>query len=71
MLEAAEHGFGVTLAMTPLIKARPGFGKKLVVPFDVPVRSTWCPVPNRPGPVYRCAEAMDRGGGRAGQLACP
>ena len=37
MLEAAEHGLGVTLAMAPLIKARPGFGKKLVVPFDVPV----------------------------------
>jgi LysR family transcriptional regulator, glycine cleavage system transcriptional activator len=35
MLEAAEHGLGVTLAMAPLIKARPGFGKKLVVPFDV------------------------------------
>src|SRR6478736_9600394 len=29
MLEAAEHGLGVTLAMAPLIKARPGFGKKL------------------------------------------
>ena len=36
MLEAAEHGLGVTLAMAPLIKARPGFGKKLVAPFDVP-----------------------------------
>ena len=35
MLEAAEHGHGVTLAMAPLIKARPGFGKKLVAPFDV------------------------------------
>jgi LysR family glycine cleavage system transcriptional activator len=35
MLEAAEHGLGVTLAMAPLIKARPGFGKKLVVPFDL------------------------------------
>src|SRR5260221_5194253 len=33
MLEAAEHGLGVTLAMAPLIKARPGFGKKLVAPF--------------------------------------
>ncbi|NOJ41834.1 LysR substrate-binding domain-containing protein [Bradyrhizobium australiense] len=33
MLEAAEQGFGVTLAMSPLIKARPSFGKKLVVPF--------------------------------------
>lgn len=37
MLEAAEHGLGVTLAMAPLIKARPGFGKKLVAPFDMPV----------------------------------
>ena len=37
MLEAAEHGLGVTLAMAPLIKARPGFGKKLVAPFEVPV----------------------------------
>ena len=35
MLEAAEHGLGVALAMAPLIKARPGFGKKLVTPFDV------------------------------------
>ena len=34
MLEAAEQGLGVTLAMAPLIKARPGFGKKLVAPFD-------------------------------------
>lgn len=34
MLEAAEHGLGVTLAMAPLIKARPGFGKKLVAPFE-------------------------------------
>ena len=37
MLEAAEHGLGVTLAMSPLIKARPGFGRKLVAPFEVPV----------------------------------
>ena len=33
MLEAAEHGLGVTLAMAPLIKARPGFGNRLVAPF--------------------------------------
>ena len=33
MLEAAEQGLGVTLAMAPLIKARPGFGRKLVAPF--------------------------------------
>ncbi|MGY3532069.1 LysR family glycine cleavage system transcriptional activator [Bradyrhizobium sp. USDA 4452] len=33
MLEAAEHGLGVALAMAPLIKARPGFGKRLVAPF--------------------------------------
>ncbi|MGH6642637.1 MAG: LysR substrate-binding domain-containing protein [Bradyrhizobium sp.] len=37
MLEAAEHGLGVTLAMAPLIKARPGFGKKLMAPFAMPV----------------------------------
>jgi LysR family glycine cleavage system transcriptional activator len=37
MLEAAEQGLGITLAMAPLIKARPGFGKKLVAPFDVEV----------------------------------
>ena len=37
MLEAAEQGLGVTLAMAPLIKARPGFGKKLIAPFEVPV----------------------------------
>jgi LysR family transcriptional regulator, glycine cleavage system transcriptional activator len=35
MLEAAEHGLGVTLAMAPLIKVRPGFGKTLVAPFDL------------------------------------
>lgn len=34
MLEAAEQGLGVTLGMAPLIRARPGFGKKLVAPFD-------------------------------------
>jgi LysR family transcriptional regulator, glycine cleavage system transcriptional activator len=34
MLEAAEQGLGVTLGMSPLITARPGFGKKLVAPFD-------------------------------------
>ena len=33
MLEAAEQGLGVTLAMSPLIMARPGFGKKLIAPF--------------------------------------
>ena len=33
MLEAAEHGLGVALALAPLIKARPGFGKRLVAPF--------------------------------------
>jgi LysR family glycine cleavage system transcriptional activator len=33
MLEAAEHGLGVTLAMAPLIKTRPGYGKRLVAPF--------------------------------------
>jgi LysR family transcriptional regulator, glycine cleavage system transcriptional activator len=34
MLEAAEQGLGVTLGMSPLIEARPGFGRKLVAPFD-------------------------------------
>jgi LysR family glycine cleavage system transcriptional activator len=33
MLEAAEQGLGVTLAMSPLIKVRPDFGKKLIAPF--------------------------------------
>ncbi|MBR0934078.1 LysR substrate-binding domain-containing protein [Bradyrhizobium jicamae] len=33
MLEAAEHGLGVALGMAPLIKLRPGFGKRLVAPF--------------------------------------
>ncbi|WP_334502511.1 LysR substrate-binding domain-containing protein [Bradyrhizobium sp. AZCC 1678] len=37
VLEAAEHGLGVGLAMAPLIKARPGFGKKLVAPFDIEI----------------------------------
>jgi LysR family glycine cleavage system transcriptional activator len=40
MLEAAEQGLGVTLAMAPLIKARPGYGKKLVAPFDVEAEHT-------------------------------
>ncbi|MDI1265537.1 MAG: LysR substrate-binding domain-containing protein, partial [bacterium] len=35
MLEAAEQGLGVTLGMFPLIRARPGFGKKLVAPFTI------------------------------------
>ena len=35
MLEAAEQGLGVTLAMSPLIRAWPGFGKRLVTPFAV------------------------------------
>ncbi len=30
---AGAVGLGVTLARAPLIKARPGFGKKLVAPF--------------------------------------
>jgi LysR family glycine cleavage system transcriptional activator len=34
MLEAAEQGLGVALAMAPLIRTRPGFGKRLVAPFD-------------------------------------
>jgi LysR family transcriptional regulator, glycine cleavage system transcriptional activator len=40
MLEAAEHGLGVTLAMAPLIKARAGYGKKLVAPFDLKAPGT-------------------------------
>ena len=35
MLEAAEQGLGVTLAMSPLIRAWPGFGKRLVAPFAI------------------------------------
>jgi LysR family transcriptional regulator, glycine cleavage system transcriptional activator len=38
MLEAAEHGLGVALAMAPLIEMREGFGKRLIAPFDVPIR---------------------------------
>lgn len=38
ILEAAEHGAGVALAMDPLIRAHPGFGKKLVEPFESGVR---------------------------------
>ena len=34
MLEAAEQGLGVTLAMAPLIRARQGFERKLVAPFS-------------------------------------
>jgi LysR family glycine cleavage system transcriptional activator len=35
MLEAAEQGLGVTLGMSPLIRARPGYGKKLIAPFAI------------------------------------
>ncbi|MCW5747678.1 MAG: LysR family transcriptional regulator [Alphaproteobacteria bacterium] len=35
-LEAAEQGLGVALAMHPLIRARAGFGRRLVFPFDAP-----------------------------------
>jgi LysR family glycine cleavage system transcriptional activator len=34
ILEAAEQGLGVALAMDPLIAAHPGFGARLVVPFE-------------------------------------
>lgn len=34
ILEATEQGLGVTLAMDPLIAAHPGFGSRLVVPFE-------------------------------------
>jgi LysR family transcriptional regulator, glycine cleavage system transcriptional activator len=34
ILDAVEHGAGVALAMDPLIRAHPGFGKKLAVPFE-------------------------------------
>ncbi len=55
MLEAAEQGLGVTLAMAPLIRARPGFGKKLVAPFAF--------VPARGETIYlvtRAEQARDR-----------
>lgn len=38
ILEAAERGLGVALGMMPLIKARPGFGSKLIAPFDFQTR---------------------------------
>ncbi len=38
ILEAAERGLGVALAMTPLIEARDGFGKTLIAPFDFRTR---------------------------------
>jgi LysR family transcriptional regulator, glycine cleavage system transcriptional activator len=34
ILEATEQGLGVALAMDPLIAAHPGFGSRLVVPFE-------------------------------------
>jgi LysR family glycine cleavage system transcriptional activator len=34
LLDAAERGFGITLAMYPLITARKGFGRSLVIPFN-------------------------------------
>jgi LysR family glycine cleavage system transcriptional activator len=35
-LDAAEGGHGVVLAMYPLIKTRKGFGRSLVIPFNLP-----------------------------------
>ncbi len=35
ILEAAQQGAGVALAMDPLIRAREGFGTRLVVPFEL------------------------------------
>jgi LysR family transcriptional regulator, glycine cleavage system transcriptional activator len=55
MLEAAEQGLGITLAMAPLIRARPGFGKKLVAPFDfMPARGETIYL------VWRAEQARDR-----------
>jgi LysR family glycine cleavage system transcriptional activator len=39
-LEAAEYGLGVALAMHPLVKGWPSFGRALVAPFDIPSRRT-------------------------------
>ncbi len=39
-LDAAEQGAGVALAMAPLIRARPGFGTRLVAPFEVETRQS-------------------------------
>jgi LysR family glycine cleavage system transcriptional activator len=39
-LEAAEHGLGVALAMYPLIKGWPSYGRALVAPFDAKSRRT-------------------------------
>jgi LysR family glycine cleavage system transcriptional activator len=38
ILEATEQGLGVALAMDPLIAAHPGFGSRLVVPFEADAR---------------------------------
>lgn len=54
-LEAAEQGLGVTLAMAPLIRSRPGFGKKLAAPFGF--------MPTRGETIYlvsRTEQARDR-----------
>ena len=78
MLEAAEQGLGVTLGMSPLIKARPGFGKKLVAPFAFePTHSETIYLVSRTeqarGPPDRRAPAMDCRGRRrseARMIAC-
>jgi hypothetical protein len=63
----ARHGLGVTLAMAPLIKARPGFGRKLVAPFDIetgPVETIYLVSRTelaRAQPPNCRAPAMDRG----------
>ena len=75
MLEAAEQGLGVTLAMAPLIRARPGFGKKLVAPFEfMPARgeTIYLVTRSRAGArsPHRRGAALDRRSRRAkaGQL---
>ncbi|MBR1222784.1 LysR family transcriptional regulator [Bradyrhizobium sp. U87765 SZCCT0131] len=35
ILDAAERGLGVALAMAPLIRRRDGFGSRLMAPFDI------------------------------------
>src|SRR6185369_1515717 len=38
-VQAAEHGLGVALAMSPLIERRTGFGRSLVAPLgDIPTQ---------------------------------
>jgi LysR family glycine cleavage system transcriptional activator len=62
MLEAAEHGLGVTLAMAPLIRhgrdSAKNWSRRSMCRSAAWRRSIWCPAPNRRGTgvLRRCGD---------------